>query len=93
MSSESLLVRYQRVTREALQVAQAAPRNDPRAAEVLDMAERYVSDADYFLKKGDAERALAALSYAHGWLDCGARLKLFEVNDNRLFTVDEIEKS
>jgi hypothetical protein len=33
--------------------------------------------------------AFAALNYAHGWLDAGARLGLFDVGkDNVLFTVD-----
>jgi len=30
------------------------------------------------------------LNYAHGWLDAGARLGIFDVKgDSRLFTVDE----
>ena len=54
------------------------------------MASRYVDDADYFLtKKKDAVLAFAALNYAHGWLDAGARIGLFKVKDSRLFTVDE----
>jgi uncharacterized protein len=90
---ESLLSRYNRVTKAALLMAQQAPVRDAKAtAIVLDMASRYVSDADYFLTNGDPERALAALSYAHGWLDCAARLELFIVNDNTLFTVDEKEQ-
>jgi hypothetical protein len=33
--------------------------------------------------------AFAALNYAHGWLDAGARLGLFDVDhDSTLFTVD-----
>ena len=33
--------------------------------------------------------AFAALNYAHGWLDSGARIGLFDVKDSRLFTVDD----
>ena len=53
------------------------------------MATRYFQDAKFFEKKGDKLTALAALSYAHAWLDAGARLGLFDVaHDNVLFTVD-----
>ena len=61
-----------------------------QAEDALDMAQRYYDDASFFLeKKQDAVLAFAALNYAHGWLDAGARLGLFEVTDNRLFTVDD----
>ena len=36
---------------------------------VLDTAERYVSDAQYYLQKDDASTALASVSYAEGLLD------------------------
>ena len=52
------------------------------------MAERYFSDAKHFQEKGEIVNAFAALNYAHGWLDAGARIQLFKVNDSRLFTVD-----
>ena len=59
------------------------------AEDFLDMAKRYYSDAQYFRDKGDFVNALAALSYAHAWLDAGARLGLFDVDhDSELFTVD-----
>lgn len=59
-----------------------------KAKDFLDMAERYFSDARHFEKKGDIVNAFAALNYAHGWLDAGARLKLFDVHDSSLFTAD-----
>ena len=59
-----------------------------QALESLDMAQRYYDDAHYFLeKKQDAVLAFAALNYAHGWLDAGARMGLFKVKDSRLFAV------
>lgn len=62
------------------------------AEDFLDMAQRYYADAKHFAEKGDVVTAFAALNYAHGWLDAGARLGLFDVgNDNTLFTVDEDE--
>ena len=61
-----------------------------QAKDFLDMASRYFSDANHFYSKKDYVNAFAALNYAHGWLDAGARIKLFKVNDSRLFTVDDI---
>jgi len=59
------------------------------AEDFLDMATRYFEDAKHFMKKGDYVTAFAALNYAHGWLDAGARIGLFDVDhDNELFTVD-----
>jgi hypothetical protein len=53
------------------------------------MATRYYNDAEHFRQKGDIVTAFAALNYAHGWLDAGARLGLFDVDhDDTLFTVD-----
>ena len=59
------------------------------ADDFLDMAKRYHKDAEYYYKKDDIVTAFAAVNYAHGWLDAGARLGLFDVGmDNKLFTVD-----
>lgn len=61
-----------------------------RAAVMLDMAGRYVEDASYFRKRGDLLNAFGALYYAHGWLDAGARIGLFDVGgDCRLFAVED----
>jgi len=66
------------------------PQKKKEAVDALDMAQRYHDDAKYFLaEKNDAVLAFAALNYAHGWLDAGARLELFLVTDSRLFTVDD----
>ena len=59
------------------------------ADDFLDMAKRYLSDAKHFRSNGDYVNAFAAVNYAHGWLDAGARLRLFDVKHNsKLFTVD-----
>ena len=55
--------------------------------EIIEMVSNYVSDAHHFKDKEDLVNAFAALNYAHGWLDSGVRLKVFDVNDDRLFTV------
>jgi|SRR3989344_1459879 len=54
----------------------------------IDMVERYLEDAKYFNEKGDKVKAFAALNYAHGFLDAGARLGIFDVHDNKLFAAD-----
>lgn len=54
------------------------------------MARAYYEDAKHFRDKGEFEKALANVNYAHGWLDAGARLGLFDVGgDDRLFTLSE----
>ncbi|MDP3639991.1 MAG: DUF357 domain-containing protein [Nanoarchaeota archaeon] len=84
------LDKYFSITSRALEQVKKALNAERKkeAAEVLDMAQRYYDDAGFFLKKGDAVTAFAALNYAHGWLDAGARLGLFLVKDSQLFTVD-----
>jgi hypothetical protein len=60
------------------------------AEDFLGMAEAYYEDAMHFKKNNDMIRSLACVNYAHGWLDAGARLGLFEVGaDDRLFTLAE----
>jgi len=90
---EQVYERYLELTQRALgKVRIAAPEKTPlgrSAADYLDMARRYVADARHFRKEGKVAEALAAVAYAHGWLDAGARLGLFDVQgDSALFTVD-----
>jgi len=57
------------------------------AKEIIEMVENYLSDAKHFKKKGDYVNCFAALNYAHGWLDSGVRLDVFDVKDDKLFTI------
>lgn len=57
------------------------------AKEIIEMVENYVSDAHHFYSKGDYINAFAALNYSHGWIDSGVRLDIFDVKDDKLFTV------
>ncbi|VVB82272.1 Uncharacterised protein [uncultured archaeon] len=57
------------------------------AKEIMDMVENYLSDAKHFEKNNDFVNAFAALNYAHGWLDSGVRLDIFDVKDDKLFTI------
>ena len=57
------------------------------AKEIIEMVSNYLSDTKYFEKKKDFVNAFAALNYAHGWIDSGVRLEIFDVKDNKLFTI------
>ncbi len=93
--SSQKLEKYFDVTKRALNKVKIVNKSKKtikwkeNAEDFFDMAKRYYSDAKYFKKKGDVVTAFAALNYAHGWLDAGARIGLFDVGkDNKLFTVD-----
>jgi len=77
-----LLARYLRLTREAIELVRPGTpeRSFLRGGsdDVLAMARSYLADAEHFSTIGDLERALAAVSYAHGWLDAGVRLGLLD---------------
>ncbi len=86
-----LIEKYRNLSEEALEEAKKADKAkglENWAEEVIEIAEGYINDSKYFEEKGDLLRALASLSYAHGWLDAGARLGLYRVKNPRLFTVD-----
>jgi hypothetical protein len=51
------------------------------------MASRYLQDAEYFRRNGNYVNAFACINYAHGWIDAGSKLGLFEVSDSSLFVV------
>jgi hypothetical protein len=92
--TEQRLDRYFDVTGRALKKVKIAPEKKilwkAKAEDFLDMAQRYYDDAKHFQQKGEWVNAFACLNYAHGWLDAGARLGLFDVGgDSTLFTVDE----
>lgn len=91
MVSEEKVQKYFEVTGKALKICSQAmdKKRIKESTDFLDMAQRYFDDANYFYNKGDYVLAFAALNYSHGWLDAGARIKLFEVYDSELFTVDE----
>ncbi len=86
--------RYLAVTEKGLAAAKIAPpaRSHHRrlAEDFLGMAKAYAGDARHFRDQGDLVNALSCVNYAHGWLDAGARLGLFDVGgDDQLFTLAE----
>ena len=87
--SEEKLEKYFELTETALkEVKQSViSGKESEGKEIIEMVSNYVSDAHHFEDKGDWVNAFAALNYAHGWLDSGVRLKVFDVSDDKLFTV------
>jgi len=90
---EEKIEKYLSITKEALDKVKIGKKREldwaACAQDFLDMAQRYYSDALHFRSRGDIVNAFAAVNYAHGWLDAGARLGLFDVHDSRLFAADE----
>jgi uncharacterized protein len=91
---EVKLLKYLDTTKRALDKLKIAapPRSFGRrlAEDFLSMATSYYRDAVHFKSVGDYINAFASVNYAHGWLDCGARLGLFDVGeDDQLFTLYE----
>jgi len=92
--STEKLDKYLDTTKRALDKLKIAapPRSFGRrmAEDFLTMATSYYSDALHFRSVGDFINAFASVNYAHGWLDCGARIGLFDVGeDDKLFTLYE----
>ena len=83
------LDKYYNLTKKALEKVKnsVVKGKEEEAKEIIDMVSNYISDAKYFEKKQDFVNAFAALNYAHGWLDSGVRLGIFDVKDNELFTI------
>ena len=83
------LVRYFEVSETAFNMIKKKimKEREEDAKEIIEMAGNYISDAHHFEEKGDYVNAFAALNYAHGWIDSGVRLGVFDVKDRDLFTV------
>ena len=92
MVSEERVEKYISKTEEALDKLEITQPERSHlfniAEDFLDMAESYFEDAKHFKEKGELDTAFACINYAHGWLDAGARLGLFDTGgDDQLFTL------
>ncbi len=92
--TDERMEKYLDITARALaKIRIAAPDksyNRRLADSFLEMANCYYADAKHFKECGDYVTAFAAVNYAHAWLDCGARIGLFDVDgDDVLFTLYE----
>lgn len=88
-TTEEKVRKYLRITEEALRKVEiAVPENSKLrkiAEDFLDVASRYLSDAKWFAERGDYPTALAAVAYAHAWIDVGVRMGILKGEGNRLF--------
>lgn len=80
---------YRTITSKAIKIAKNSivKGKEKEAKEIIEMVSNYLSDSEYFEKNKDFVNAFAALSYAHGWLDAGVRLDIFDIKNNKFFTV------
>jgi len=87
--TKAKIEKYYKLTSKALAIAKKsiAKTKQKQAKEIIKMVSCYLEDSQHFKEKKDYVNAYGCLNYAHGWLDCGARLKIFNVTDDRLFTV------
>lgn len=90
----SRVEKYLEITRKGLAklkiIAPERSYSHKIAKDFLNMAESYYNDATHFLEEGNLVNAFSCVNYAHGWLDAGARLGVFDVGeDDQLFTLVE----
>ncbi|MDK2892821.1 DUF357 domain-containing protein [Methanohalophilus sp.] len=83
--------RYERLLRQALEKAVISPIEGSHmkcvGEDFREMAESYYKDGMYFIESDDLVNALVCFSYGHAWLDAGAKLGVFDVDDDVLFTI------
>ena len=92
--TEAKIDRYLDITKRALDklkvVTPERSFSKKLADDFLNMAMSYYNDAKHVRENGDFVTAFAAVNYAHGWIDCGARIGLWDVGqDDQLFTLYE----
>lgn len=92
--TDEKIVKYLDTTQRALDKLVVSPPTPSHLKDVaddfLEMATSYFRDAKHFAAQGDHVNAFACVNYAHGWLDAGARLGLWDVGqDDVLFTLSK----
>lgn len=87
--TKAKLEKYFDLTNRALEIVKKSviKGKEKYAKEIIDMVENYLSDAKHFEKNQDFVNAFASINYAHGWIDSGVRLDVFDVDDEGLFTI------
>ena len=85
--TKTKIEKYRKLTEKALKIAKKSivKGKEKEAEEIIEIIECYISDSSHFQKKGNFVNSFACINYAHGWLDCGARLKVFDVKNRKLF--------
>jgi len=77
--------RYEMLTKNALGKTETAKGLKGKQKDIaeyfLEMARNYFFDAKHFREKGDLVNALAALSYAYGWIDAGIKAEILKIKE------------
>ena len=86
------VAKYRELTRLALEKVELntpkGTKENEMGKKLLEMAESYFMDGQYFEQGAKPLTALAAYSYAHAWIDAGVRLGLLDgKGDDRLFVL------
>lgn len=83
--------KYMSLTEEARKKAtpiELKPENLEKLSSMLRMCDDYISDARYFMQKGDLVRAFGAINYAHAWIDAAVKIGFMDgQGDDDLFTL------
>jgi len=87
--TQDKLNKYFELTNKSLKIAKknVISGKESEAKEIIEMVENYLSDAKHFESRGDFVNAFGAINYSHGWLDSGVRLNIFDVKNDKLFTI------
>lgn len=88
ISSEKVLD-YLKMARDALDEIEYSSHEDTKLYDVAEdfegLARAYFEDAKYYVLQKDLVTAFGALNYAHGLLDAGVRLGVFEIENDEIF--------
>ena len=87
-----LMERYLNLTQAARSKATPLHPDDSEEGKRLEimmqMADSYASDAQWFVEQGDLVRAFGAINYAHAWIDCAVKIGLMDGHgDDTMFTL------
>ncbi|MBI2630566.1 DUF357 domain-containing protein [Candidatus Pacearchaeota archaeon] len=87
--TEEKIEKYLKLTETALEIAKNSitKSREKEAEQIIQMVSCYLSDSKFFKKQNDYINSFASINYAHGWLDSGSRLGIFNVKDNKLFVI------
>jgi hypothetical protein len=90
--TEEKITQYLSITEKALDILKVLPPEGSQlrkaADDLLMMATSYFEDATYYKEKGDYVTAFACVNYAHGYIDAGVRLGLFQGDNSSIFAFE-----
>ena len=74
--------------REKAAPAKLTEENSKKLSTLIRMCDDYLSDAKYFMQRGDLVRSFGAINYAHAWIDAAVKIGFMDgKGDDNLFTL------